>query len=62
MHAQRAEYMRTLFYIRCLGKNTLLRRGRSIHPKEQAGGQERSSRMLPTPVAEFMTNTCLRAA
>lgn len=41
--------MRTLFYIACSGKNTLLRRGSSIHPKEQAGAQERSSRMLSTP-------------
>lgn len=61
MHAQRAACERSSTS-GVWGKNTLLRRGSSIHPQEQAGGQERSSRMLPTPVAEFMTNTCLRAA
>lgn len=47
---------------RMMGKNTMLRRSSAIHPKKEAGSQERSSRIFPTPAAEFRITTCLRAA
>lgn len=44
------------------GKNTLLRRDTSVHPEEEADGQERSSKDSPVPMAEFMTTTRVRPA
>lgn len=52
MHTQKGECMPMLFYIGPSGQNTLLRRGSSIHPKEEAGSRRG---------AQDAPHTCSRA-